>query len=145
MLKREGVGMRKALAAALFVFMMSLGFGAAHADNIFVTNQGQGNGTIGEYTTSGATVNASLVTGLSNSYGIAVSGSDLFVTNVTGANSGTVGEYTTSGATVNASLISGLNEPVGIAIESTVPIPAGILLLAPSLAGLAVLKRKYIG
>ena len=38
-------------------------------------------GTIGEYTTSGATVNASLVSGLNYPYGIAVSGSNLFVTN----------------------------------------------------------------
>ena len=34
---------------------------------------------IGEYTTSGATVNASLISGLNNPQGIAVSGSDLFV------------------------------------------------------------------
>ena len=31
-----------------------------------------GNDTIGEYTTSGATVNAALVSGLDNPYGIAV-------------------------------------------------------------------------
>ena len=52
-------------------------------------------GTIGEYTTTGATVNAALVSGLSNPMGIAVSGSNLFVTNY---GSGTIGEYTTSGA-----------------------------------------------
>ena len=38
-------------------------------------------------------------------YGIAVSGSDLFVANY---GSNTVGEYTTSGATVNASLVTGM-------------------------------------
>ena len=38
-------------------------------------------GTIGEYTTSGATVNAALISGLNDPHGIAVSGSDLFVTN----------------------------------------------------------------
>src|ERR1017187_5432919 len=46
---------------------------------IFVTDVV--NYTIGEYTTSGATVNASLVTGLSYPRAIAVSGSNLFVTN----------------------------------------------------------------
>jgi glucose/arabinose dehydrogenase len=73
-------------------------------------------GTIGEYTTSGATVNASLISGLNQPFGIAVSGSNLFVTNSAG---GTIGEYTTSGATVNASLIAGLNHPFGIAISGS--------------------------
>ena len=50
---------------------------------------------IGEYTTAVATVNASLISGLSYySQGIAVSGSDLFVTN---PYTGVIGEYTTSG------------------------------------------------
>ena len=71
---------------------------------------------IGEYTTSGAVVNGSLITGLSGPEGIAVVGSLLFVVN---AGSGTIGEYTTSGATVNASLISGLNSPLGIAISGS--------------------------
>jgi DNA-binding beta-propeller fold protein YncE len=73
--------------------------------------------TIGEYTTSGATVNAALISGLNGPTGIALSGSDLFVTN---AAIGTIGEYTTSGATVNAALITGLGVggPQGIAISS---------------------------
>ncbi len=67
------------------------------------------NGTIGEYTTSGATVNAELVVpGVSGPTAIAVSGSDLFVTNQL---TGTIGEYTASGATVNDTLISGLRLP----------------------------------
>ena len=69
-------------------------------------------GTVGKYTTSGATVNASLVTRLDNPTGIAVSGSRLFVNIL---NLGTVGKYTTSGATVNASLIRGLSGPYAIA------------------------------
>lgn len=60
-----------------------------------------GNGSIGEYTTSGATVNASLITGLTNSIGLAVSGTRLFV-----ASGSSVGEYSTSGATINPSLIT---------------------------------------
>jgi hypothetical protein len=76
---------------------------ALSGSNLFVTNQNTG--TIGEYTTSGATVNPALISGLSNPTGIAVSGSDLFVANV---GTGTIGEYTTAGATVNPTLISGL-------------------------------------
>jgi len=73
-------------------------------------------GTIGEYTTSGATLNASLITGLTYPVGIAVSGSTLFVTS--GGSSGTIGEYTTSGGTVNAALITGLDGSDGIAVVS---------------------------
>jgi hypothetical protein len=62
----------------------------------------------------GSTVNASLISGLGEPYGIAVSGNDLFVVN---GESGTIGEYTTSAATVNADLISGLNSPAGLAIS----------------------------
>ena len=76
---------------------------------IFVANSG----TIGEYTSSGATVNAALITGVVGS-GIAVSGTNLFVGN---QNSGTIGEYTTSGATVNAALVSGLPNPIGIVVS----------------------------
>jgi hypothetical protein len=61
-------------------------------DDIFVTNYGAN--TIGEYTTAGAVVNASLISGLNGPEFIAVSGSDLFVANSV---RGTVGEYTTSG------------------------------------------------
>jgi hypothetical protein len=80
----------------LFVVLL-LSTGAARAQ-VFVT----GVGTIGEYTTSGATVNASLVSGLSNPIGIAVSGPDLFVAN---SAAGAIGEYTTSGATVARSAV----------------------------------------
>ncbi|MGH7989610.1 MAG: hypothetical protein ACREDS_05360, partial [Limisphaerales bacterium] len=73
-------------------------------------------GTVGEYTTSGATINASLISGLSEPCSIAVSGTNLFVSDL---DTGTVGEYTTSGATVNASLISGLGWPIAISISGT--------------------------
>ena len=52
---------------------------AVSGSNLFVANTG--NGTIGEYTTSGGVVNASLVSGLNDPVGIAVSGSNLFVVN----------------------------------------------------------------
>ena len=77
--------------------------------------------TIGEYTTSGATVNAALISGLNVAHGVAVSGSNLFVANNGSGNpgTGTIGEYTTSGATVNAALITGLSGPDGIAIDGS--------------------------
>jgi hypothetical protein len=61
--------------------------------------------------------NASLITGLNDPYGIALSGTDVFVTNL-GRN--TAGEYTAAGATVNASLTSGLIHPAGSAVAPPV-------------------------
>src|ERR1700736_642626 len=82
---------------------------------IFVTsNLVDGKDRVGEYMTSGATLNAALLSGLGYPTGIAVSGGNLFVASL---NSGTIGEYTTSGATVNAALISGLSGPQGIAVS----------------------------
>ena len=107
---------------------------AARADTIFVGNYSTG--TIGEYTTSGATVNASLISGLSVPEGIAVSGSDLFVTT-----SNTVSEYTISGATVNAALISVFTELTsaqsGTLLALTVP-----ALLIPMLVWYGSLRRR---
>jgi hypothetical protein len=86
----------------------------AQGSDIFVTNEN--NDTVGEYTTSGTTVNASLITGLSSPIAIAVSGSDIFVASLVG---GTISEYTTSGTLVNASLISEPNLPVAIAVSGS--------------------------
>ena len=93
---------------------------ATAGGQIFATNDEGFDYNIREYTTSGATVNASLIPGgLSVPLGIAMSGSNLFVVNqgLFVGNSGTIGEYTTSGATINASLIMGLNKPCGIAVS----------------------------
>ena len=77
-------------------------------------------GTVGEYTTSGTTVNPTLISGLNYPYGIAASGSDLFVANYGHDGTGsTVGEYTTSGATVNPSFISGLTAPFAITVSGS--------------------------
>lgn len=55
-----------------FALALTCGLAATlKAQNIYVANYG--NDTIGEYTTSGATVNASLVTGLVSPMGIAIS------------------------------------------------------------------------
>jgi hypothetical protein len=51
---------------------------AISGTNLFVANNG--NGTIGEYTTSGAAVNTNLISGLGPPSGIAISGTNLYVT-----------------------------------------------------------------
>lgn len=79
--------------------------------DIYVVNYGTN--TIGKYSNSGGVVNASLISGLHQPQGIAVSGSNLFVANY----GGTIGEYTTSGGIVNASLVSGLSEPEGLVLS----------------------------
>jgi hypothetical protein len=103
---------RHGLGGLFAVLLGLLSHNAARADLLFVTNSG----TIGEYTTAGATVNPALISGLSRPFGIAVSGSDLFVTN---AGNDTIGQYTTGGATVNPTLISGLSNPFGIAVSGS--------------------------
>ncbi len=92
---------------------------AVSGSDVFVVDDVTGR--VGEYTTSGATVNAALITGLTTTNGngpdgIAVSGGDLFITNDA---TGTISEYTTSGALVNASLVTGLGEPGGIAVSGS--------------------------
>ena len=78
---------------------------------ILVTN----GSTVGEYdATTGAVLNAPLVSGLSTPYSLAVSGPYLFVVN---QGTGTIGEYTATGAVVNASLVSGLSAPTGVAVS----------------------------
>jgi MYXO-CTERM domain-containing protein len=100
---------------------------AISGDDLFVAN----GGSVGEYTTSGTTIAAPLIsTGLYGLVNIVISGSDIFVAN---DQFGTIGEYTTSGATVNASLISSFN-PTGIAIgpapEPSVGVLAGLVAAA---------------
>jgi hypothetical protein len=77
--------------------------------DLFVVNYGLSisDGSIGEYTTTGAT-------------GIALDGlGDIFESN---CGDETVGEYSTAGATVNAHLISGLSDPSGLAfVQVNVP------------------------
>jgi streptogramin lyase len=80
---------------------------------IFTANYG--NGTVGQYTTTGTVVNPALVTNLDSPVGIALSGDRIFVSSLS---SGTIGEYTTSGATINSNLITGLQSPQGLAVDS---------------------------
>jgi len=82
---------------------------------IFVAN---GNtGSIGEYNFDGSTINAKLITGLSDPGAITIANGFLYVTNY---NNNTVGEYTTAGATINAALVTGLDGPVAVAVLGNV-------------------------
>jgi hypothetical protein len=111
---------RRVTAFGPFVVLLGLlSASGARAGELFVT--GPLSNTIGAYTTSGGTVNAALISGLNIPLGIAVVGSDLYVTNFGDGTvaTGTIGEYTTSGATVNAALISGLRDPAGIAVDGS--------------------------
>src|ERR1043166_8588318 len=88
-----------------FVLLTTLLAGQVQAQ-IFEANynSGNGTGTIGEYDTSGGTINATLVSGLSVPNGMAVSGSELFVTNET---TNTIGAYTDRKSTrLNSSHVS---------------------------------------
>lgn len=116
-ISRKNSGLCKPMKKAKIVLGIALSLTCSlvqtlKAQYLYVSSNGSG--TIGEYTTSGATINASFISGLNSPAGIAFSGNDLFVAN---SGSGTIGEYTASGATVNASLISGLSNPYDIAIS----------------------------
>ncbi len=87
---------------------------------VFVTNT-YSPFSVGEFSPSGTLVNATLLNGTNSSlglnpYGIAVSGSTLFVANY---GLGTVGEYTTSGGLINSTLVTGLANPTGIAVSGS--------------------------
>lgn len=68
------------------------------------------------FTSGGVTVNAALVGGLDLPRGIAISGSNIFVTQ---KDTGTVSLYSDSGTTLNPSLITNLNRPAGIAVSGS--------------------------
>ena len=111
----------KPVSCGLCTFLLAIGLltmpATARCGLIFVGNRNNdapGAGTIGEYTTSGATVNPALVSGLSEPVSLAVSGGNLFVLN---SFTGTVGKYTTSGAVVNPALVS-VNLPNSIAVSA---------------------------
>src|SRR5260370_33162542 len=101
------------LAGLLFAVLLGLLSAAgARADLIFVASFGPG--TIGEYTTAGATVNPALISGLSTPPGIALSGSDLFGTNQF-AGAGRAGVCSYAGAASDRVIGSSLRIPVAIA------------------------------
>ncbi len=96
--------------------LLFLGAGLVLAGDVFVTNKNSG--TIGEYTSTGETVNAALITGLNFPTDVAVSGGFLYVTSVNGGSgAGTIGQYTLTGGTVNAALVTGLNGPADVVVS----------------------------
>lgn len=107
--------LRVAISLLRLVPFLSCGglvvFSGGAGAQIFVVNQGAG--TIGKYATSGATINASFISGLSSPTGIAVSGDYLYVAQ----ENGTIRKYTTAGTLVNAALITGLYLPLGLAVS----------------------------
>jgi hypothetical protein len=101
------------MAVTLFAAMALTS--ATARGQIFESENGYGTGSVGEYGFSGNPINPSVISGLGGGWGLAVSGSDLFVAQ----NNGTVGEYTTSGGQINPSLITGLATPRGIAVSGS--------------------------
>ncbi len=94
---------------------------AVSGGNLFVASGSLGNGRIGEYdATSGAAINANLISGLSqSSTAIAVSGGDIFVLDQASTGAGVIKEFdAVTGASVNDSLVSGLtSRPLTIAVS----------------------------
>jgi len=84
---------------------------------IFTVNS---NNTIGEYAVSGTPIGSGTLvsSGPDDSFGIALSGSDIFITNYLG---NTINEYTTMGVPVGSGTLvsTGLAFPDGIAISGT--------------------------
>ncbi len=80
--------------------------------NLYVAKNSSG--TVGKYTTSGTTVNHSLITGLNGPSSVAVDPDGyLFVASF----DGTIGKYNLDGSPLNRALISGLRGPSSIALD----------------------------
>jgi hypothetical protein len=91
---------------------------------LYVTNYGLGTGsTVGEYTTTGQTVNPSLITIHNAPLDVQLVGSDLYVSNnndTTGTvGTGSIGEYTASGTAINSALITSLPSPDGFVVSGS--------------------------
>ena len=92
--------------------------------NLYVTNSvsnnGADNGTVSEYSSSGALINASYIPatdGLNHPYGMAFDSSgNLYVANSEGT---TVSKFSSSGSLINSTYISGLSDPSFLAFDSS--------------------------
>ena len=81
------------------------------------TGNGANTGTVSEYdATTGAVINANLITGVEQAGAISLSGNILYVANASAF--GTVGDYNaTTGAAINANLITGLDSTAGLLVS----------------------------
>jgi DNA-binding beta-propeller fold protein YncE len=125
-------GIALALAGGVAVTLM--------AQDLYVANSG--NNTIGEYGLDGRIVNASLITGLGNPAGMAISGNDLFVVDSENDIVDKFDEHTTAGTTVTKFLIIGLNAPTAIAV-TPVPKPGALALAAVGLVAFLESQLLY--
>jgi hypothetical protein len=73
------------------------------------------NHTIGEYTTTGATVNADLISNVSSPVGIVVTANDIFVANYSGTEG--IEEFTLSGTAVGTPLVYDDDGPNALALS----------------------------
>jgi hypothetical protein len=77
-------------------------------------------GVVSEYATSGALVNASLISGIEAPGGLTVAGGNIYVTNLGDesiAGSGSISKFTLAGATVNSNFVTGLDQPIGLTLS----------------------------
>ena len=103
-------------AVSLFILLASILNPPRVEGQIFVLGTGLYNqGTIGKFTTSGATINPSLITGLNTPFGMLLDGNGHIFVSLWGGNC--IAEYSTSGAVINRSFITGLSDPVGMALD----------------------------
>lgn len=84
--------------------------------DIFVANNTSG--TVGEYTNSGATVNASIVSGLGYATGLAASGSYLFIGSLTNITNAAIDQYKLGSASTST-FLGGLRGDLALGISGS--------------------------
>jgi hypothetical protein len=100
------------VTAALCAGAALLLAGSAPAQTLYISDDNNFTGTIGEYGMNGSAVNPTLITGLGNTDPFVISGNDLFV-----MNGDTIGEYGLDGSAINPALITGLSDPTDFAVS----------------------------
>jgi len=101
--------------AAIILAVAGLTLNLAHAQNILVTNAG--NGTISEFDSSGGLINSSFISGLSSPVGIAFDSSgNIYVAN---SGAGAIAKFDSSGGLINSTFISGLSSPNSLTFDGS--------------------------
>jgi hypothetical protein len=111
--------MSKTKLAILIASLSVIASASAKATSVILV--AQDNDVVAEYdATTGAVINASLVSGLNNPNGLAVSADNaILVSSVGTAGAGVVAKYDlTTGAAINANFVTGLRYPEGIFVDS---------------------------